>query len=125
MAAITNLVLNNGTSDVTFQPSSKKGNVVTWTAPAESVALMPRISSDAYPVTSTQANRRIKYTVAFPILSTSINDVKSIETGHLNLDLKVPQVMTTAQLKQLRTLLSNLLINSLIIDQIDNGNNPY
>lgn len=125
MAAITNLVLNNGTSDVTFQPSSKKGNVVTWTAPAGSVALMPRISADAYPVTSTQANRRVKYTVAFPIISESINGVRSVETGHFNVDLKVPQVMTPAQLKQLRSLLSNLLINSLIIDQIDNGNNPY
>lgn len=125
MAVITPLVLNNGTIDITFTPSSKKGNSVTWTGPADSVALVPRITSDAFAVTSSKSLRRVKYTVAYPIKTTSLNGVNAIEFAHFNLDMKVPLVMSSADVQKFRIIFSNLFKDSLISDQIDNGNNPY
>lgn len=125
MAAIANLVLSDGTADVTFTPASKSGNMVTWVSNASSVALQPRIVSDAKSMSATATNRKIKYTVALPFVDTSVNDVKSYKTGYVNVEINVPRVMSSANLKKIRCWLSNLMTNTIIIDQIDNGANPY
>lgn len=125
MAAIANMVLNNGTTDVTFTPTAKQGNMVTWVAPATSVALQPRIVSDAKVTTASSLNRRVKYTIALPFVDTSINDVKSVKTGYINVDVNVPRAIASKDLTILRTWLSKLMLNAIIVDQIDNGANPY
>lgn len=125
MAAIVKLVLNDGTSDVTFNPASKSGNMVTWVSAATSVALQPRIVSDAKNLSSSATNRKVKYTVALPFVDTSVNDVRSYKTGYVNIDFNLPRVMTSADVKKIRMWLSNLMENAVILDQIDNGSNPY
>lgn len=125
MAQLAQLVLNNGTSDVTFTPASKDGNTIFWTAGAESVQLQPRIVADAKSITTSSANRRVKYTFAMPFIDTSLNDTKSYETGYINVDVNVPKNTSTAVITQLRNIVLNALENAIIIDQIDNANNPY
>lgn len=125
MSAITNLVLNDGTADQTFTPQSKDGNLVAWSVPQSSFQLSYKIVADAKSTKSTSNNRRIKYTVGIPFVDTSINDVKAYKVAYFNCELNVPKVTPKATLTVLRNIVANLLKDSLIVDQIDNGNNPY
>jgi hypothetical protein len=125
MAQLAQLVLNNGTSDVTFTPASKDGNTIVWTASASSVQLQPRIVADAKSITTSSANRRVKYTFAMPFVDTSLNDTKSYETGYINVDVNVPKNTATSVITQLRNIALSALQNAILVDQIDNANNPY
>jgi hypothetical protein len=125
MAQLAQLVLNNGTSDMTFTPASKDGNTIVWTASAASVQLQPRIVADAKSITSASANRRVKYTFAVPFVDTSLNDTKSYETGYINVDVNVPKNTATSIVTQLRNIVISALENAILVDQIDNANNPY
>lgn len=125
MSAITTLTLSDGSANVVFTPATKQDNTVVWRAPATSVAEQPRIVAEAKTTTAGKPNRKVKYTIAFPYLDTSINDVKSIKTGYINMELNVPTGMVTANITKLRSFVYSLLANDLIVDQIDKGNNPY
>lgn len=125
MAQLAQLVLNNGTSDITYTPASKDGNVIVWTASAGSVQLQPRIVADAKSITTSSNNRRVKYTFAMPFVDTSLNDMKSYETGYINVDVNVPKNTATSVVTQLRNIAISALQNALLVDQIDNANNPY
>lgn len=125
MAQLAQLVLNNGTSDITFTPASKDGNTIVWTASASSVQLQPRIVADAKSITTSSANRRVKYTFAMPFIDTSLNDTKSYETGYINVDVNVPKNTATSVITQLRNIVLSALQNAILVDQIDNANNPY
>lgn len=125
MSAITTLTLSDGSANVVFTPASKQDNTIVWRAPAASVAEQPRIVAEAKTSTAGRPNRKVKYTIAFPYLDTSINDVKSVKTGYINMELNVPTGMKAANITKLRNFVYALLANDLIIDQIDAGNNPY
>lgn len=125
MSAITTLTLSDGSANVVFTPASKQDNTIVWRAPAASVAEQPRIVAEAKTSTAGRPNRKVKYTIAFPYLDTSINDVKSVKTGYINMELNVPTGMKSANITKLRNFVYALLANDLIIDQIDAGNNPY
>lgn len=125
MAQLAQLVLNDGTSDITYTPASKDGNIIVWTASASSVQLQPRIVADAKSITSSSKNRRVKYTFAIPFVDTSLNDTKSYETGYINIDVNVPKNTATSVITQLRKTALSALQNAILVDQIDNANNPY
>lgn len=125
MAAITNLVLNNGTSDVTFIPASKSGTTTVWTAPADSVQLQPRLNLDCKATVSSSDNRKVKFVLALPFVDTNINDVKAYKTIYFNVECVLPRVATSANILALRQMCSNACLNAVLLDAIDNGNNPY
>jgi len=126
MSAIAPLSLSDGSQTaVTYNPASKDGNNVTWTAAASSVQLQPKVYVDGKGNLTTGNTRRIKSTVSFPYVDTNLNNESTYKTGYINLEIVLPRTMATADVTKLRNLGSSLLLNSVIADAIDNAQNPY
>lgn len=126
MSAIAPLSLSDGSSTaVTYDPASKDGNNVTWTAAASSVQLQPKVYVDGKGNLTTGNTRRIKATVSFPFVDTNLNNESTYKTGYINLEIVLPRTMATASVTKLRNLGSSVLLNSVIADAIDNAQNPY
>lgn len=126
MSAIAPLSLSDGSSTaVTYDPASKDGNNVTWTAAASSVQLQPKVYVDGKGNLTTGNTRRIKATVSFPFVDTNLNNESTYKTGYINLEIVLPRTMATANVTKLRNLGSSVLLNSVIADAIDNAQNPY
>lgn len=126
MSAIAPLSLSDGSSTaVTYDPASKDGNNVTWTAAASSVQLQPKVYVDGKGNLTTGNTRRIKATVSYPFVDTNLNNESTYKTGYINLEIVLPRTMATANVTKLRNLGSSVLLNSVIADAIDNAQNPY
>lgn len=124
MAQIANIVINNGTADVTFTPMSKDGLDVKWSKPDVSADLNKRIQLVGYPVKS-GTNRKQDVRIQYPFSYTNPNGVVSTKTITLKATLSAPLEATVTDLTIVRNLFSNLLKNAIIEDAIDNGNQPY
>lgn len=125
MAAIANITISDGTSEATFVPQSKDGDLVVWVNSGESVQLNEKLVADAKKVKATRSNRNVDYHLSVPYVLTDLNDQKTYKAGYINIKLNVPKDMPSASIARLRNYAMNLLANDIIIDQVDNGFNPY
>lgn len=126
MSAIAQLSLSDGSQTaVTFNPASKDGNNVTWTASAASVQLQPKVVADGRGNLTSGNTRRYKITVALPFVDTNLNNESVYKSGYVNLEIVLPRTMATADVTKLRNLGSSVLANAIIADAIDNAQNPY
>lgn len=124
MAAISNIVLNNGTDDVTFVPQNKDGATVVWAFKGTSAELDSRIVATGK-WTSGSAYRKVRYVLNVPYVVTDLNNQKTYHNGYVNVDLNVPKNMPVSDITTLRNYLKSLMDDTIIADQFDNGNNPY
>lgn len=124
MSAIANIVITDGTANQTFVPNTKDGNFVRWVVSGTSTELDRDLTSNA-PYSTTAANRRIRYAIKQPFVLTDVNGVKSYQKIYVNIDFNIPKVAPKAEVTKLRNLAAAALGNEILIDQIDNGNNPY
>lgn len=125
MAAIANIAISDGATSTTFTPQSKDGDVVVWVNSGSSYQLDKKIVADAKKAKATRSNRNIDYHVSVPYVVTDLNNQKTYKNGYVNINVNLPKDMPVANVTQLRNFAMNLLANSIIIDQIDNGLNPY
>lgn len=124
MAAIANVVLNDGTADQTFIPQSKDRGTTVWAKSGASRDLDQLLITKANYV-SGASNRKVKVTLKFPFVSTDLNDKKSLREGFINIELNVPKSMTTTDIAKVRNYAKSAMLNSIIVDMLDNGQNPY
>lgn len=124
MAQIQDITVNNGTANVTFTPMSKDGLDCKWCHPSTSVSLSPRIQVTGYQI-KTGNNRKLDLRFTQPFEYTSPNNVKSVKSSLVKIVCSIPQEAPTADLTALRNMVSNLLMNAIIADAIDNGALPY
>lgn len=124
MAQISNIVVNDHTADVTFVPMSKDGLDVRWSNPQASLDLSPRIQAIGHQIIS-GTNRKFEIRLTKPFEWTSPNGVKSTKLAICKVQLSLPQETATADITALRYMVSNLLLNAIIADAIDNGALPY
>lgn len=124
MAQIQDITVNNGSADVTFIPMSKDGLDCRWSHPTTSVSLSERIQVTGYQV-KTGANRKLEFRFTQPFEYTSPNDVKSVKTSLVKVVCSIPQEAKTEDITALRNMVSNLFVNAIIADAIDNGALPY
>lgn len=125
MAAIANIAISDGTTSTTFTPQSKDGDVVVWVNSGSSYQLDKKIVADAKKAKATRSNRNIDYHVSVPYVVTDLNNQKTYKAGYININVNLPKDMPVANVTQLRNFAMNLLANSIVIDQVDNGLNPY
>lgn len=125
MAAIANIAISDGTTSTTFTPQSKDGDVVVWVNSGSSYQLDKKIVADAKKAKATRSNRNIDYHLSVPYVVTDLNNQKTYKAGYVNINVNLPKDMPVANVTQLRNFAMNLLANSIVIDQIDNGLNPY
>lgn len=126
MSAIAPLSLSDGSQTaVTYNPASKDGNSVTWTASASSVQLQPKVFVDGKGNLTTGNTRRIKSTVSYPFVDTNLNNESTYKTGYINVEIVLPRTMASADVAKLRNIGSSLLLDSIIAAAIDNAQNPY
>lgn len=125
MAQIQDIVVNNGSSEVTFTPAFKDGLTSQWSAAGASIALQPSIRNTAYRENVTASNRRVRIVTRYPFESTDLNGNKTVKSGYCDLAFVIPQVMATTDVVKLRNFVASVLANNIIVDQIDNGHNPY
>lgn len=123
MAAISDIVINDGTSSVTFVPSNKDGATTTWAYKGASAELDSKIVATAK--WSQGSYRKVRYVLNVPYVETDLNANRTYHNGYVNVDLNVPRNMPVADITKLRTYLIGALSNAIISDQFDNGNNPY
>jgi len=124
MAQIQNIVVNDHESDVTFVPMSKDGLDVRWSNPRESIDLSPRIQAIGHQITS-GTNRKFEIRLTLPFEWTSPNGVKSTKLALCKVQFSLPQETATTNITALRYMLSNLLLDTIIADAVDNGALPY
>lgn len=126
MSAIAPLSLSDGSQTaVTYNPASKDGNSVTWTASASSVQLQPKVYVDGKGNLTTGNTRRIKSTVSYPFVDTNLNNESTYKTGYINVEIVLPRTMASADVAKLRNIGSSLMLNSIIAAAIDDAQNPY
>lgn len=125
MAAIANIAISDGTTSTTFTPQTKDGDLVVWVNSGASYQLDKKLVADAKKTKATRSNRNIDYHVSVPYVVTDLNNQKTYKAGYININVNLPKDMPTADITKLRNFAMNLLANSIIIDQIDNGLNPY
>lgn len=126
MSAIAPLSLSDGSQTaVTYNPASKDGNSVTWTASASSVQLQPKVYVDGKGNLTTGNTRRIKSTVSYPFVDTNLNNESTYKTGYINVEIVLPRTMASADVAKLRNIGSSLVLNSIIAAAIDDAQNPY
>lgn len=123
MAAISNIVINDGTNDVTFVPQMKDGATTVWSYKGASAELDSRIVATGK--WTSGAYRKVRYVLNVPYVETDLNNQKTYHNGYVNVDLNVPKNMPVASITVLRNYLKNVLANAIIVDQFDNGCNPY
>lgn len=123
MAAISNIVINDGTSDVTFVPQMKDGATVVWAYKGASAELDSRIVSTGK--WTSGAYRKVRCVFNVPYVETDLNSQKTYHNGYVNVELNVPKNMPVESVTKLRNLTKNALADTILVDQIDNGNNPY
>lgn len=123
MAVISNIVLNDGTTDRTFVPQNKDGATTVWAFKGASAELDSRIVATGK--WTSGAYRKVRYVLNVPYVETDLNNQKTYHNGYVNVDLNVPKNMPVASITVLRNYLKNLLANAIVADQFDNGNNPY
>lgn len=125
MAAIANITISDGTTETTFTPQSKDGDLVIWVNSGESFQLDEKLVADAKKVKATRSNRNIDYHLSVPYVLTDLNDQKTYKAGYINININVPKDMPSASIARLRNYAMNLLADDIIVDQVDNGLNPY
>lgn len=125
MAAIANITISDGTTSTTFTPQSKDGDVVVWVNSGSSYQLDKKIVADAKKAKATRSNRNVDYHVSVPYVVTDLNNQKTYKAGYVNINVNLPKDMPVANVTQLRNFAMNLLADSIVVDQIDNGLNPY
>lgn len=126
MSAIAPLSLSDGSQTaVTYNPASKDGNSVTWTASASSVQLQPKVYVDGKGNLTTGNTRRIKSTVSYPFVDTNLNNESTYKTGYINVEIVLPRTMASADVAKLRNIGSSLMLNDIIAAAVDNAQNPY
>lgn len=124
MAQIQNIVVNNHTADITFVPMSKDGLDVRWSNPRASLDLSPRIQAIGHQLTA-GTNRKFEIRLTLPFEWTSPNGVKSTKLALCKMQFSLPQETATTDIEALRYMASNLLLDSVMADAIDNGALPY
>jgi hypothetical protein len=124
MSKIDNIIISDGTGEQTFIPNTKDGNFVRWVISGTSTELDRDLTSNA-PYSTTAANRRIRYVIKQPFVLTDVNGVKSYQKIYVNIDFNIPKVAPASEITKLRNLAAAALGNAIIVDQVDNGNNPY
>lgn len=126
MSAIAPLSLSDGSQTaVVYNPASKDGNYITWTASASSVQLQPKVFVDGKGNLTSGNTRRIKSTVSLPFVDVNLNNESTYKAGYVNIEIVLPRTMASADVSKLRNLGSSLLLNSIIAAAVDDAQNPY
>lgn len=135
MAQIANIVVNDGaTTPVahTFIPVQTAPQAIY----REGITSLPIVGQGTIQLKGGvpgAALQRVKMTVALPALETATGSnsdgytaaPKVAYTNTVQLEFLLPSRGTAQQRKDLRVMLSNALLNSQIVDAIDNLNLPY
>lgn len=124
MAELANIVVNNGSSDITFTPTIKDGLNVILSASANSVALAPRLQILGNTLKA-GSNRKMTLRHVLPYEASDLNGNKSVKNIISKIEFSIPQDASVTYISQLRNMLSHFLENAIVLDAIDNGNLPY
>lgn len=127
MAQLSQIVLNNGTANVTFVPYEIDANSVArlrTAAPTSIEALELSVQGrDAV------ANRRVTVKITVPTVQTeTVNGIsvpKVVRKQIGSMELSLPKTSLTADRVVLRSLLASALQNALIAAVIDNNESLY
>lgn len=120
--SISNITVNNGTSDVTFSCSGQEGLKSSYLAPGASFKEQPymQIVGKSYNSSSSQRRGNSFIQVFVPVTNAVTGAVSYAPIAvrfEWNCDVRV----TSAQIKQVRCMTANLLLNSVMENAIDNG----
>jgi len=130
MSAMQSIVINNGTTDLTFEPEGVQNGVMTWversmTNPTMWKRLTLSRTLSKAPVQSTAESnmtRKVKLRLKLVLPRWEIVNGINVYLGDSIVDLSSTMFESTGapERTQVRNLVKNLLLNSLVIDTVDN-----
>lgn len=127
MAQLSNIVINDGTADVTYVPYQiDSGNIARLRTNTDLAIASSELSVNAR---NGSTNRNVTLKITLPtVVSETVNGVVSprvTRTRTVSVDLSLPKTTTSAERLAARVMLSNLLKNTLVASVIDNNDGLY
>lgn len=127
MAQLSNIVINDGTEDVTYVPYQiDSGNIARLRTNTDLAIASSELSVNAR---NGSTNRNVTLKITLPtVADETVNGVVSprvTRTRTVSVDLSLPKTTTTAERLAARVMLSNLLKNTLVASVIDNNDGLY
>lgn len=127
MAQLSNIVINDGTTDVTYVPYQiDSGNIARLRTNTDLAIASSELSVNAR---NGSTNRNVTLKITLPtVVDETVNGVVSprvTRTRTVSVDLSLPKTTTSAERLAARVMLSNLLKNTLVASVIDNNDGLY
>lgn len=127
MAQLSNIVINDGTKDVTYVPYQiDSGNIARLRTNTDLAIASSELSVNAR---NGSTNRNVTLKITLPtVVDETVNGVVSprvTRTRTVSVDLSLPKTTTSAERLAARVMLSNLLKNTLVASVIDNNDGLY
>lgn len=127
MAQLSNIVINDGTADVTYVPYQiDSGNIARLRTNTDLAIASSELSVNAR---NGSTNRNVTLKITLPtVVDETVNGVVSprvTRTRTVSVDLSLPKTTTSAERLAARVMLSNLLKNTLVASVIDNNDGLY
>lgn len=127
MAQLSNIVINDGTKDVTYVPYQiDSGNIARLRTNTDLAIASSELSVNAR---NGSTNRNVTLKITLPtVVNETVNGVVSprvTRTRTVSVDLSLPKTTTSAERLAARVMLSNLLKNTLVASVIDNNDGLY
>lgn len=127
MAQLSNIVINDGTADVTYVPYQiDSGNIARLRTNTDLAIASSELSVNAR---NGSTNRNVTLKITLPtVVNETVNGVVSprvTRTRTVSVDLSLPKTTTSAERLAARVMLSNLLKNTLVASVIDNNDGLY
>lgn len=127
MAQLSNIVINDGTADVTYVPYQiDSGNIARLRTNTDLAIASSELSVNAR---NGSTNRNVTLKITLPtVVDETVNGVVSprvTRTRTVSVDLSLPKTTTSAERLAARVMLSNLLKNALVASVIDNNDGLY
>ena len=127
MAQLSNIVINDGTADVTYVPYQiDSGNVARLRTNTDLAIASSELSINPR---NGASNRNVTLKLTLPtVVNETINGVvtpRVVRTRTLSVDLSLPKTTTAVERTAARVLLSNALKNVLVASVIDNNDGLY
>ena len=135
MAAITTIVVPDAATtpvNHTFSPVRIDGDTATWLekSNASATGFWPLVSTLRAPLAG-QQEKVYRHTLKFSMPITTIETINGVArttllyTLRCSMDIVMPADCTLQNRKDFRKLLTGILADSSIVDQIENLNNAY
>lgn len=127
MAQLSNIVINDGTKDVTYVPYQiDSGNIARLRTNTDLAIASSELSVNAR---NGSTNRNVTLKITLPtVVDETVNGIVSprvTRTRTVSVDLSLPKTTTSAERLAARVMLSNLLKNTLVASVIDNNDGLY